>query len=59
MDKGNQGVESLGDGRTPAEGSDVGDLVEDVEDKGVRDAVKLVVERYVGVDLGLGLHFET
>lgn len=57
MDKGNKGIEPLRDSQASAEGSDFGDLIEDDKDKGVGDTIELIVERKVGVDSAIGLHF--
>lgn len=50
VDKGYKGVEPLGNGGAAAEGSDVGDLVEDDEDEGVGDPVELVLKGNISMD---------
>lgn len=57
--EGDEGIEALRDGQAAAERSNVGELVEDEENEGVRYPIEMVFvgEEWVSIDSGFGLHF--
>lgn len=58
VDEWDEGIEALGDGGAAAERPDIGELVKDDENYGIRNPVKLVLEKKrVCVYSGFRLHF--